>query len=208
MAIRKIALFVSCLSICLSLSASAAFSESGETVEQFLSRYYTSLHKAKSLEDIKPFFIVKKEEEKPDINPEMFKMVEELALSVVRGEPEKVKIISKKEEPNGRVRLELAPDKVPPEHLSKSGEPGFSMTGSVVLVKDNGEWKVHKDYWTVKSKDSNLGFGKDPDHEHEHEHEKTAAKGEDTDVQKSSSADAAKSSSEDAAKSSGGHPIR
>lgn len=135
-----------------------------ESIEAFLSRYYQAIPKAKTLLDLESWYTPMP----PD--PKLKSMLEEPGLmaffmDALKGEPTAVKIVSKTVK-GDRIYLDLAPQAIPQRFLEASKHPGFSMTGSAILVADGDKWKVHKDFWTVKStyKDGSetTTFGRNP----------------------------------------------
>lgn len=156
--------------LALTLMKPGLAQEPAEAPDVFLKRYFETLHTVKSLEDLKPFYpnITSKEEDEFKNAPaEMKKMVEQLALGMCKQEPRTVKILSKQDK-NGKVYFELAPDEIPTEFKKHSTDKRFSMKGSVALVNEGGKWKVYKDHWQVKTYDNGemkVSFGRDPDKE-------------------------------------------
>ncbi len=136
-----------------------------ESAEDFLHRYFYTLANAKSVMEMKKFYLTTKEDPKTD---EMLKdpVFAKFALSMIQGDPARVKIVSKKEELN-KVTFQLVPIDIPTQYQEQSKQPGFSMTGEAIVITDNGGWKIYKDYWTVISNESGakstIRFGRDPD---------------------------------------------
>ncbi|MDX2108588.1 MAG: hypothetical protein SFY67_19495 [Candidatus Melainabacteria bacterium] len=158
------------LALTMTLIKPGLAQEPTEAPDAFLKRYFQTLHTAKSLEDLKPFYpniTAKDEENYKNAPPEMKKMVEELALGMCKQEPRTVKILSKQDK-NGKVYFDLSPDEIPTEYKKHATDPRFSMKGSVALVSEGGQWKVYKDHWQVKTYDNGemkVSFGRDPDKE-------------------------------------------
>ena len=156
--------------LALSLIKPGLAQEPSEAPDAFVKRYFQTLHTAKSLEDLRPFYPVstaKEEAEYKDAPADMKKMIEQLALGMCKQEPRTVKIVSK-ENKNGKIYFELAPDEIPTEFKKQSTDSRFSMKGSVALISEGGQWKVYKDHWKVKAYDSGemkISFGRDPDKE-------------------------------------------
>jgi len=156
--------------LALSLIKPGLAQEPSEAPDAFLKRYFQTLHTAKTLDELKPFYPninAKQEEEYKNAPPEMKKMVEEFALGMCKQEPRTVKILSKQDK-NGKVYFELAPDEIPTEYKKHATDSRFSMKGSVALVNEGGQWKVYKDHWKVKTYDNGemkVSFGRDPDKE-------------------------------------------
>lgn len=135
-----------------------------ESVEAFLARYYQAIPKAKSLLDLESWYTPMP----PD--PKLKSMLEEPELmaffmEAMKGEPTAVKVISKTVK-GDRIYLDVAPAAIPQRFAQASTRPGFSMTGSVIVVADGDKWKVHKDFWSVKSTSKNgsetTSFGRNP----------------------------------------------
>lgn len=155
--------------VCYALPAqtehSAKAAKHTESAEEFLQRYFYTLANAKSVMEMKKFYVITNDDPKAE---EMLKdpTFAKFALTMMQGEPAKVKVVSKKEEPN-RVTFQLLPIEVPTQYQAQSKQPGFSMKGEAIVITDNGEWKIYKDYWTVISNDggskSTFRFGRDPD---------------------------------------------
>lgn len=145
---------------------SAKTAPHAESAEAFLHRFFYTLANAKSVMEMKKFYVVTKSDDpKAD---EMLKdpVFAKFALTMMKGEPSKVRVISKVEGPN-KVTFQLAPVDIPAQYQAQSKQPGFSMTGEAIVITDNGDWKIYKDYWTVISNESGskstFRFGRDPD---------------------------------------------
>ncbi len=150
-----------------------------EKASAFLERYFAAIGTAKSASDLSQFYDdADKVRKEPTLNPMVRKAMDDFALSCIKQEPTKVKILSEANDRSGGLRFSLVPAAIPPAYESASRKPGFSMTGSVVLIKRTDGWKVYKDYWVVKAKDkfgvAETSFGKDPDGEHEKEQKASA----------------------------------
>lgn len=162
--LRKLAVAVS---LALTFSATITDAFCAESAEAFLQRYFDTIASCTSVMQLKAFYPAGKDDAKMD---EMMKdpAMNALALSMVKGEPAKVKILAKKEAP-GKVTFSLAPVVIPKEFTAQSKQPGFSMTGEVILLAKDGGWLVEKDYWTVKATEnggkSTVGFGHKPDND-------------------------------------------
>lgn len=147
------------------LACPCSRSWAAETPEAFLQRYFNTLTSAKSLDQLKPFYTPDKDAAKTD---EMLQdpTASAFALAMVKSEPSKVKILSRKTT-QGVVTFKLAPLVIPPQYSAESKKAGFSMTGEVVLHAKGDSWLVHKDYWQVKSivagGTGTLSFGRNPD---------------------------------------------
>lgn len=135
-----------------------------ESVEAFLQRYYQSIPKAKTLQDMEVFYTPAPKDEKTKAlidNP----LIARFILQQLQNEPTKVKILSKTEK-NGALYLDVAPEVMPKKYQDDSQQPGFTIKGSVVVVKADNGWLVHKDYWSVhtKSKSGEMteSFGRNP----------------------------------------------
>ncbi len=133
--------------------------------EEFLLSYYAAMAKATGPREIEPF-LCDAVKSKMKIGP-MDKELEPMFVEMIHStHPQEVKIVSKKEEKD-RVSFDLVPVKLPPAVLDMSKSENFKMTGSAVVILQNGEWKVYKDCWVAESsgKDGKmrLAFGTDPD---------------------------------------------
>lgn len=161
------------------ISAGAAMAKSTDSTKEskasikdpdkFLHHYYATVKKAKSLETLLPFYrkeqlaeMDKMKKEAPrDMN------VDKLMLEMMQEEqPGKVKILSKKAGPE-RVEYKLEPASLPADKQALKAQGNFTMTGELIIVKEDGNWKVYKDYWKSKTKDKNgsysSSFGINPD---------------------------------------------
>ncbi len=149
-----------------------------ESGRAFLERYFAAIGTAKSVSDLSQFYddadMIEKDSKS---DPMVHKALEDFALLCIKQEPIKVKVLSETKEPSGGLRFSLVPAVIPKDYESASKQPGFSMTGSVVLIRKGDSWKVHKDYWVVKTKGFGTAvtsFGKDPDGDHEKEQKASA----------------------------------
>jgi hypothetical protein len=165
--------------VLLAAFSAPAYSQAGdnapESADKFMQRYYQTLHNATSLMTMKPFYPPRKEDAKMEEEIKAHPELAAFALEMVKGEPEKVKVVSKKEE-GDKVIYSLVPDMIPPQFADQAKQPGFSMTGELILVKKDASWLVQKDYWTVKSKDkdgsSTTSFGHNPKSDSEQQGDK------------------------------------
>lgn len=154
------------MGVAFAFDASAeAQTAGGGAPDEFLKTYYAAMTKATGPKDIEPFMAkVVKEKMKP--MPEEAALGPFFAAMIHETHPAEVKIDSKKED-GGRVLYDLSPVSVPKACADMAKDKSFSMKGSAVLVKEDGLWKVYKDYWVAESKNSDgnmrMAFGTDPD---------------------------------------------
>lgn len=159
---KKIFLCLAASLVGASVPVFAGDAEDITAVQQLIDNYYAATRKAKDIQEIVPFMAKKNQEEvknKP-VPPEMT----ELAMSVVRNSvPNTYKVNSRKVEPN-RVIFELSSEDFPKEQLFPLPK-GVVANGEFIAIKEDGEWKVYKDYWTAKSADGSekTTFGTNPD---------------------------------------------
>jgi len=146
-----------------------AADEAREAPEAFLQKYYTALHGAKHVWDMDKYCTPMPEAEKQkqlQLLKEGPPGIEEFMVQMLQQEPDKVKVVSKREE-GDKAYLELAPETIPKDFLEASKSPNFSMKGEAILVKDGNSWLVYKDFWTVLTKDkdgsSKTTFGRNPE---------------------------------------------
>lgn len=156
--------------ICLSgfatgLANAANAADDAASADAFLRSYYAAMQSVKGPEDIEKYLSieVKKKKKIEPVDKEMLPFFIDMIKS---SHPVDVNIVSKKEE-GDRIVYELTPKPVPKAVEEMAKAPTFSMKGSAILVKEDGQWKVYKDYWVAesKSKDGNMrmSFGTDPD---------------------------------------------
>jgi hypothetical protein len=146
-------------------AVSEAKTAGGGAPDDFLKAYYCAMNKAAGPKDIEPFMAtVVKEKMKPV--PEEVDLGPLFAEMIHQTHPAEVKIDSKREEA-GRVLYDLSPVSVPKACADMAKDKSFSMKGSAVLVKEDGLWKVYKDYWVAEAKNADgnmrMAFGTDPD---------------------------------------------
>jgi hypothetical protein len=151
-------------------------SDSEESPEAFLERYYRSASKAQSVDELNRFYTSSTRTKLPGMNdPLKFKMF----MTLFAGIPSSVKIASRKNSPDGKIRFELIPKEIPSQFANMAKEKEFSMKGYATLCKSGKSWEVEKDYWIVESKGANskrrLAFGQDPLDEHKAEHGSNAS---------------------------------
>lgn len=157
-----------------SLPVFAGDAEDITAVQQLIDNYYAATRKAKDIQEIVPYMAKKNQEEvknKP-VPPEM----KDLAMSVVRNSvPNTYKVNSRKVEPN-KVTFELSSEDFPKEQLFPLPKDAV-VNGEFIAIKEDGEWRVYKDYWIAKSADGSekTSFGTNPDKDKE-KGEKDAAK--------------------------------
>ncbi|MBX9671692.1 MAG: TonB C-terminal domain-containing protein [Candidatus Obscuribacterales bacterium] len=137
----------------------------GSSPEEFLLSYYAAMAKAKRPQEIEPF-LCDAVKSKMKVGP-MDKELEPMFVEMIHStHPAEVKILSKKVEKD-RVSFDLLPSKLPPAVLDMSKSENFKMTGTAVVIRQNGDWKIYKDCWVAESsgKDGKmrLAFGTDPD---------------------------------------------
>ncbi|MDZ4837761.1 MAG: TonB C-terminal domain-containing protein [Candidatus Melainabacteria bacterium] len=135
------------------------------SADDFLNAYFAAMHTATGPKDIEPYLAT-------EVRAKMMPGPDDAALGPLFVEmihsthPVDVKVVSKKEE-GDRVTYELLPTKVPKACEDMANQPSFSMKGSAILVKQDGLWKIHKDYWVAESKGKDgsmrMAFGTDPD---------------------------------------------
>jgi hypothetical protein len=82
--------------------------------------------------------------------------------------PGEIKVVSRKVEPD-KITFDLLPGKIPPAMADMAKSANFKMTGVVCVVKEDGQWKIHKDVWSAEAsgKDGSqrMTIGTDPDKE-------------------------------------------
>ena len=135
------------------------------SADEFLRGYFESMAHATGPKDIEPFLAAEVKSKMmpgPDdatLGPLFVEMIQST-------HPVDVKIVSKKEE-GDKITYDLLPTKIPKACADMADQPTFKMTGSAILVKQGGLWKVHKDYWVAESKGKDgsmrMAFGTDPD---------------------------------------------
>jgi hypothetical protein len=164
--VKKILL---CLAASLVWSALPGFAGDPEdlaAVQQLMDKYYAVTRKAKSIEEIVPL-MAKKNQDQVREKPVPAEMAD-MAMSIIRTSvPNTYKVNSQKVEPN-KVTFELSSEDFPKEQLFPLPK-GAVAKGEFIGVKEDGEWKVYKDYWVAKSADGSekTSFGTNPDKEKE-----------------------------------------
>lgn len=143
----------------------AASSSASSSPDDFLRTYYQAMSKAKGPQDIEPY-MSREVKSKMKAGPDDAELASLFAEMIQSTHPIDVKIVSKKVE-GDKVIYDLLPNKIPPACADIAKEPTFSMKGSAIVVKQDGEWKIYKDHWVAESKgkDGNfrMSFGTDPD---------------------------------------------
>lgn len=135
-----------------------------KAVQQLADKYYETTRKAKDIEDIVPL-MAKKNKQKVHEQP-VPKELHDMAMSMLRSHvPLSYKILSEKVEPD-RVTLVLESADFPKDQMIPLPKDSVA-SGEFVAVKEEGEWRVYKDYWSAKSKDGSekTTFGTNPDAE-------------------------------------------
>jgi hypothetical protein len=158
--------FVTCIMVAACLPAFADDSADVKAVQQLADKYYETTRKAKDIEDIVPL-MAKKNKQKVHEQP-VPKELHEMAMQMLRSHvPITYKIVSQKVEPD-RVTLVLESGDFPKDQMIPLPKDSVA-NGEFVAIKEEGEWKVYKDYWSAKSKDGSekTTFGTNPDAEHE-----------------------------------------
>jgi hypothetical protein len=162
--VKKIILAVAASIISLCIPAFADEASDLSAAHQLMDKYYAATRKAKHIDDITPFMSKKNQElvKKKPVPAEM----QEMAMGMIRTSvPNTYTIVSQKVEPD-RVSFTLSSQDFPKEQLFPIPK-GATANGDFVAVKEEGEWKVYKDYWTAKSPDGTekTSFGTNPDND-------------------------------------------
>jgi hypothetical protein len=135
------------------------------SADDFLKAYFVAMSVATGPKDIEPY-LAKEVKVKMMPGPDDATLVPLFVEMIHSTHPGDAKIVSKKEE-GDRVTYELLPTKIPKACEDMASLEGFNMKGSAILVKQDGLWKIHKDYWVAecKGKDGSMrmAFGTDPD---------------------------------------------
>ncbi|HMP50775.1 MAG TPA: hypothetical protein PKD05_04410 [Candidatus Melainabacteria bacterium] len=137
--------------------------------DTFVRNYYDAIHKAKKLDELLPYYRKEQLEEMDKMNKEVppDMDMDKFMLEMMRAEqPKEFKVVSKNATAD-RVEYQVEPAKLSPEKQALKAKDNYSMTGDIIVVKEDGNWKVYKDYWKSFTKDENgsckSGFGIDPD---------------------------------------------
>ena len=153
------------LSLPFALSVIAAFglSANAATVSdpaQFIMQYYAAKAKTKFPLEVHGFFskriVVKQlefEKERKE-KPEEFAMMMQMAEALGGDEPSKIKVVGKDAAQSTAAREIYTIEAVEvPKSYKEMMKPNAKCTlkGEVALVKENGEWKIDKDFWRFES---------------------------------------------------------
>lgn len=135
------------------------------SADDFLKAYFVAMGDATGPKDIEPY-LAKEVKAKMMPGPDDATLGPLFVEMIRSTHPGDVKIVSKKEEPD-RVTYELLPTKVPKACADMASQPSFTMSGSAIVVKEDGLWKIRKDYWVAESRGKDgsmrMAFGTDPD---------------------------------------------
>ena len=135
------------------------------SADEFLRAYFAAMGNATGPKDVEPY-LASEVKAKMMPGPDDAMLAPLFVEMIHSTHPGDVKIVSKKEEAD-RVTYELLPTKVPKACADMAAQPSFTMKGSAILVKQDGLWKIHKDYWVAESKGKDgsmrMAFGTDPD---------------------------------------------
>ena len=132
-----------------------------QSAEQFLHEYYAAADKVSSLVDLDHWYSKSVRKHKPE-DAEKTVWLVQMHRSLF---PSKVKIVSSVQPRNDTLVFTLTPLLIPASFEKQSKEEGFEMTGTLVLVREAGQWKVHRDIWTVTdfSRTNDRTYGIDGD---------------------------------------------
>ncbi|MFN8656573.1 MAG: hypothetical protein U0105_09560 [Candidatus Obscuribacterales bacterium] len=132
-----------------------------QSAEQFLHEYYAAADKVSSLVDLDHWYSKSVRKHKPE-DAEKTVWLVQMHRSLF---PSKVKIVSYVQPRNDTLVFTLTPLLIPASFEKQSKEEGFEMTGTLVLVREAGQWKVHRDIWTVTdfSRTNDRTYGIDGD---------------------------------------------
>lgn len=143
--------------------------------EKFLLLYYKTIKNAKKIEDLMPFYrkeqLAEMDKMRKSAGAQKSVDIDKMMLEMMKSEqPKSIKILSKKIEKE-RAEFKLEPKNLPADKQALKEKGNFTMTGESILVKEDGSWKVYKDYWKSKTKDKNgsfsSSFGINPDRKKE-----------------------------------------
>lgn len=175
------------VSLALSLSASLALSLPviAATVSdpaQFILQYYAAKAKTKFPLEVHGFFskrIVAKQlefEKERREKPEEFAMMMKMAEAFGGQEPSKIKVVGKDAALSTAARqiYDIEAVEIPKSYKEMmKPDAKCSLKGQVALVKENGEWKIDKDFWKFESVGKDGKFsqssGLNPDRDDEKE---------------------------------------
>ncbi|MBK9144596.1 MAG: TonB C-terminal domain-containing protein [Candidatus Melainabacteria bacterium] len=145
--------------------------------DKFMAFYYSSIKKADKLDKLLPFYTRAQLDDmdrmKKQAGTEDGIDMDGLMLEMLKSEqPTEVRILSATRAAD-RVEYKLEPANLPPDKLALKEKGNFTMTGELVLVREDGKWKVYKDYWQSHTKDDSgefsSSFGINPDRKKERE---------------------------------------
>jgi hypothetical protein len=129
-----------------------------------MENYFAITRKAKGITDVAPL-LTKRNQENVKTNP-VPKEFEEMAMTMVRSSvPSTYKIDSEKAEKD-KVTFTLSAGATQfPKDGPMEMPKDVVAHGEFIVVREDGEWKVDKDYWTAASSDGTfkMTFGTNPD---------------------------------------------
>ena len=152
-------------SLALSLSAALAlnlpvFAATVSDPAQFILEYYAAKSKTKFPMEVHGYFskriVVKQlefEKERKE-KPEEFAMMMKLAEALGGGEPSKIKVVGKDAALSTEARqiYDIEAVEIPKSYKEMmKPDAKCSLKGQVALVKEDGEWKIDKDFWKFES---------------------------------------------------------
>ena len=152
-------------SVALSLSAALAlnlpvFAATVSDPAQFILEYYAAKAKTKFPLEVHGYFskriVVKQlefEKERKE-KPEEFAMMMKLAEALGGNEPSKIKVVGKDAALSTEARqiYDIEAVEIPKSYKEMmKPDAKCSLKGQVALVKENGEWKIDKDFWKFES---------------------------------------------------------
>lgn len=152
-------------SVALSLSAALAlnlpvFAATVSDPAQFILEYYAAKAKTKFPLEVHGYFskrIVAKQlefEKERKEQPEEFAMMMKLAEALGGNEPSKIKVVGKDAVLSTEARqiYDIEAVEIPKSYKEMmKPDAKCSLKGQVALVKENGEWKIDKDFWKFES---------------------------------------------------------
>ncbi len=181
------------VTLALSLSASLALSLPviAATVSdpaQFILQYYAAKAKTKFPLEVHGFFskrIVAKQlefEKERKEKPEEFAMMMKLAAALGGQEPSQIKVVGKDAALSTATRqiFDIEAVEIPKSYKEMiKPDAKWSLKGQVALVKENGEWKIDKDFWKFESEGKDGKFsqssGLNPDRDDRKDSERAGA---------------------------------
>lgn len=152
-------------SVALSLSAALAlnlpvFAATVSDPAQFILEYYAAKAKTKFPLEVHGYFskriVVKQlefEKERKE-KPEEFAMMMKMAEALGGDEPSKIKVVGKDAALSTEARqiYDIEAVEIPKSYKEMmKPDAKCSLKGQVALVKENGEWKIDKDFWKFES---------------------------------------------------------